>query len=66
VGNDEPTSSQVVLCAPMPSPALSGEYARFVPGTMIAERYRVVAQVGRGGMARSIAPMTSGSDSQWL
>jgi len=50
----------------MPSPALSGEYARFVPGTMIAERYRVVAQVGRGGMARSIAPMTSGSDSQWL
>ena len=35
---------------PRAASGASGEEARFIPGTVLAERYRVVAPLGRGGM----------------
>jgi hypothetical protein len=40
------TASPAAAAAEISAPA----QARFVPGTMLAGRYRIVAQVGRGGM----------------
>ncbi len=41
------TMGQSAAAVAAPAPILHG---RFVPGTVIADRYRIVAQVGRGGM----------------
>ncbi len=49
-----PTMDQNPYAATAAAPArdsgVGGQPARFVPGVVIAERYRIVAQIGRGGM----------------
>jgi serine/threonine-protein kinase len=42
------SSGSAAAAAPAPAPAAA--HGRFVPGTVLAGRYRIVAQVGRGGM----------------
>jgi serine/threonine-protein kinase len=32
------------------APSAAGDETRFIPGTVLAERYRIVGQLGRGGM----------------
>jgi hypothetical protein len=57
-----PEQPTVVRVPGTPGPALNrpADIARgFIPGTMVTERYRIVALLGRGGWAPSIAPMTS-------
>jgi len=59
VGSDEATLAATALNAPAPSPAVrrrpvssssSQEDGRFVPGMLIAGRYRIISLLGRGGM----------------
>src|SRR6266404_3460351 len=45
----DPESIETVAVAAH-SPSASGDQSRFLPGTLIAERYRIVALLGRGGM----------------
>jgi len=48
--SQDPTTAEVVPPGVASAKISSPPQARFVPGTMLAGRYRIVAQVGRGGM----------------
>src|SRR5512135_2400447 len=47
---DESAADAVASPAAAPAQISASAQARFVPGTVLAGRYRIVAQVGRGGM----------------
>src|SRR4029453_8225561 len=47
IGQDDPTRS---ASSPRPTPSGAFDHDRFLPGSMLAGRYRIVALLGRGGM----------------
>src|SRR5208283_4321267 len=55
-GSDSPTVAATALTAPPPprrrpiSSSSSQEEGRFVPGMLVAGRYRIISLLGRGGM----------------
>src|SRR5215467_14478267 len=48
--SDAPASPRTPQVARPVSPSSSVDGARFVPGAMLLERYRIVGLLGRGGM----------------
>lgn len=46
----EATSAETVVIAQRTSSPAPAEEGRFVPGTLLGSRYRIIALLGRGGM----------------
>jgi hypothetical protein len=73
---DDPTSAETVAFVRQAvgkppdsisrtSSSPSAEEGRFVPGTLLGGRYRIIALLGRAAWARSIAPPTLPWASPW-
>jgi serine/threonine-protein kinase len=48
--DERPTFSSPVAPPPSPTPRAASHQVRFVPGTVLSGRFRIVALLGRGGM----------------